>query len=175
MTTKTLTLDAYRKKQREDVWLRRIQLLEAGIARRHWSVEYCDAPDYAWFTKKTIAINTHHTPEMKFYILTHEFGHLLISQKKNYFHKHFQTFTKAYGNITYRVAVVEEEVAAWEAGREWVIENIGAEALEDKKYWITRASMLSTYMTWVAGRKVTNACKKRNAKKHNRRTTKSRR
>jgi hypothetical protein len=143
-------------------------MLENVMARRHWKVVYIakngceELNDYAFFDDSTILINDNHTPEIKFYIMTHEFGHLLVAGKRNYKERYAMLFTKKYSSLSYRVCRIEEEIGAWEAGREFVEKNISKEVLTSIKYWALRSSMISTYIMWVAGKKVmaTNANRK---------------
>jgi hypothetical protein len=146
-----------KKATRKVPWASWCRNIEFALENRGWTVDYiAGAPDAAYYPTKTIQINKNHTPEIKFYMLSHEFGHVVVSGKKKYIEKHYMALTRQYGQLQYRVAVVSEEVAAWDAGYEWVVTNIGHEAIK-QRYWITRGSMLSGYMMWVTIRKMANA------------------
>jgi hypothetical protein len=106
------------------------------------------------FSDKIVYLNTRFSPEIQFYLLLHELGHVLIWEEGWYdFESEHPLYIRYAGKCSQksyagRVSVLGEEYEAWRLGRRWARHN--SLCIDDKKYDKTMTKNLMTYITWAA-------------------------
>lgn len=110
--------------------------------------------NYALTRTDTIYLKNTSRKENMCYLLLHEVGHLLVCADKNY-EKKFSAIVNAktiknYGTLSYRVGIIEEELAAWKAGYEFALRN--CLDIDEVQFNKIKSRNLATYMKWATER-----------------------
>ncbi len=128
----------------------RQQITDAvGVARLYgWKVVFKPkAQDIIIDKEKTIRLNSNSNPRRMFYVFLHELGHMLLFAQPNYDEKYgIYKGRGKYSTLKYRIAIVEEEIDAWNQGKELAIQQ-GWQL--DNHYEVVKANKLSSYMLWA--------------------------
>ena len=147
------SLDSPTKKQKQNKWLLAIKRAER-LLPWGWHLEFAPgAVDLARGKAYTgtITINSNHAPEHRYYMLLHEIGHAVLYARYDYDKKFQIVSRRKYATLTYKIARVEEEMAAWNAGEEFAREN--KLPLNERSFRTLRSSALSSYMIWANTRR----------------------
>ncbi len=107
--------------------------------------------DFVDLEKKVIAISEGHTPEMAFYCLLHELGHVRLQENKAYkddFQRIWEDFTEE--SLTNRITLIHEELDAWREGLKIAKER--RLKVNRHKYEILKAKYVSSFLPWVSKR-----------------------
>lgn len=132
-------------------WNKSLKKLVELCEDRGWTVEFSKKEDAALTQTDKIVINKTRSKENMFYMLLHELGHFLVCSGKDYEKKFRAVFVgkehKKYGTLSYRVGIVEEELAAWKAGYQFAINNNFT--INEDRFNKIKSRMIASYMRWV--------------------------
>lgn len=98
-----------------------------------------------------ITISKKHSPEVAFYFLLHELGHVvLIRDKKQYKHAYgiiFDNFST--NSLTTKVTTLQEELDAWREGLK-IAKSLKLK-INRRKFEITKTQAFNSYLAWCSG------------------------
>lgn len=98
-----------------------------------------------------ITISKKHSPEVAFYFLLHELGHVvLIRDKKQYKHAYgiiFDNFST--NSLTTKVTTLQEELDAWREGLK-IAKSLKLK-INRRKFEITKTQAINSYLAWCSG------------------------
>jgi hypothetical protein len=139
-------------------WNNQIISLEEYCVAKNWNVEYTNKKrkEYDYFSgaENLIVIRRDRRPEITFYIMLHEIGHMMLCQNRNMYRERynavFESFSKA--SLTHRVKTVEEELDAWKTG--FKLAKRLKLYVNHRKFEQVKARCITSYMVWAVNRKL---------------------
>jgi len=139
-------------------WKKQFILLKEYAEARNWHVRTSKFLSHEADEGKRLITIQQTTPESMVYYLMHEIGHSILFSSDAYTTSlcNFAQARerKAYGTMQYRTGKVEEEIAAWNTGKQ-IAEFLGVE-INEKNYNKLKAKCLASYMVWAVKRQTRN-------------------
>jgi len=113
-----------------------------------WGEDDCYEP-----SEKTITINSRQGPEIRYYTLLHECGHVLIANHWKDFDKEHPMYASSTDLRTakskaFKVSIVAEELEAWKRGRR-LSKKLGHK-INDEKFDNLITENVMSYIKWAA-------------------------
>lgn len=101
------------------------------------------------FEAKRINVNQKLSPEKQVYVILHECGHFLISDRSatDRFGRGYVSVTDIEKNLVHRIDVVDEELEAWHRG--WRLGQRLKLNLNFNKYIQVRSEYILSYLFWA--------------------------
>lgn len=127
------------------------------ISFNHNDVSYIEWDGINYNNPKTIKIQGKYNTEIQLYILLHELGHHLLRKNKKTYYKKFPIVAYAESDkkytrrVSYRVASLEEEFKAWDAGLR-LGKKLGVGIRLDRWDWI-KTKCLMAYIRYYGSKK----------------------
>lgn len=154
-------------KSKNGAWLKRFdRLVKFAKVNFQYEVKLGDYQDLADGRLKIIYINnTKKNAERMVYIMLHEMGHICLWRSFNYVNQ-FAAVQKArvtgnYGTLGYRMGTIEEEIGAWNEGRQ-LAKNLNL-FIDAKRFDALKAKSINSYAVWATQRTFRLEAKKQKA------------
>lgn len=152
---------------KNNAWLKRFdRLVKFAKANYQYDVKLGDYQDLADGRLKIIYINnTKKNAERMVYIMLHEMGHISLWRNFNYVNQ-FAAVQKArvtgnYGTLGYRMGTIEEEIGAWNEGKQ-LAKNLNL-FIDVKRFDALKAKSINSYAVWATQRTFRLEAKKQKA------------
>lgn len=152
-------------------WKQQISVLEDYCNGKSWVIEYRRAQkvksDFAAITDKKIVIKKDRRPEITFYIMLHEIGHMMLCQNRNMYNERYNAvydnFSRA--SMTHKIKLVEEELDAWKIG--YKLAKRLKLYVNQRKFESVKVRCVSTYMSWAVEKKIKKENKQHDDRNNN--------
>jgi len=139
-------------------WKQQISVLEEYCNNKSWTIEYRQTKkvksDFVAITDKKIVVRKDRRPEITFYIMLHEIGHMMLCQNRNMYNERYNavygSFSRA--SMTHKIKLVEEELDAWKIG--FKLAKRLKLHVNQRKFESVKVRCISTYMIWAVEQKI---------------------
>lgn len=127
-----------------------IKRLTQFCSQHSWKIEYSNKRTNH-YQNKVITLYAHRRQEILFYIFLHEVGHAWMLECDFTYRDRYPELVREpcrYATVTYKIARVQEEIEAWEVGKN-LARSLGLR-INQGKFEKIRAESLTSYMNWAS-------------------------
>ncbi len=141
-------------------WNSQLEQLEEYCLSKNWNIEYKKGRDkdkkldFTSVSENLIVLKKNRHPEITFYVMLHEIGHMMLCQNRKMYRERFNAVFDDFsrGSLTHKVKTVEEELDAWKIG--FKLAKRLKLYVNRRKFETVKARCISTYLIWAVEQKM---------------------